>query len=169
MNGTMTLISYIILLTAGLIDLVVILRHDVLTMQQCGFNAQSYNKLLKVNGEVYSAKRLLPLAVLIGACTTMAQMSWIVILILAAVILAQALYLLFQKQEKSASMGKRSLRVYCITLALAIIIPALVSHFIPGDDTKSFNAASLTVLLEILCSPVLVMLANWMLPGRKAE
>ena len=166
---TMTLISYLILLAAGLLDLVAMVRHDVLTLQQCGFNSQSYNKLLKENSEVYSAKRLLPLAVLIGACTTMAQMSWIVVLILAAVILAQALYLLWPKKGKSARTGKRSWSVYGITLVLAIIIPALVSHFIPGDQNKSFSAASYTVLLEVLCSPVLVMLINWLLPGQKTE
>ena len=165
----MTLISYIILLAAGLLDLVAMLRHDVLTLQQCGFNSQNYNKLMKENGEVYSTKRLLPLAVLIGACTTMAQMSWIVVLILAAVILAQALYLLWPKREKPARMDKRSWSVYGITLALAIIIPALVSHFIPGDQTKSFSAAAFTVLMEVLCSPLLVMLVNWLLPGRKTE
>ena len=165
----MTLISYLSLLAAGLLDLAAMVRHDMLALQQCGFNSQNYNKLLKENAEIYSTKRLLPLAVLIGACTTMAQMSWIVVLILAAVVLAQALYLLWSKREKSARMGKRSWSVYGITLALAIIIPALVSHFIPGDQTKSFSAATYTVLLEVLCSPVLVMLVNWLLPGRKAE
>lgn len=165
----MTLYSHLILLAAGLLDLVAILRHDVLTLQQCGFNSQRYNKLLKDSGEIYSTKRLLALAVLIGACTTMAQMSWIVVLILAAVILTQALYLLWPKREKSVKTDKRSWGVLGITLVLAIIIPALVSHFIPGEQTKSFSAAAITVLMEVLCSPVFVMLVNWLLPGRKAE
>lgn len=161
----MTLISDLTLLAASLLDLVATLRHDMLALQQCGFNSQSYNKLLKENGEIYSAKWLLPFVVSMGALTTMAQRSWIVVLILAAVLLAHALYLLWPKREKPARMSKRAKRLFSIALALAIIIPALVSYI---SLNKIPNATSI-ILLEILCSPVLVMLVNRLLPGQKAE
>ncbi|MBR5725225.1 MAG: hypothetical protein IKX56_00660 [Muribaculaceae bacterium] len=163
----MELIAQTSLLAAAALDLIAMLRHDELTLQSCAHSNSDYNRLLKKNSEISSVKRLLPFAVTIGACTTMAQMSWIVVFILAAVILAQALYLLWPNREGTHKMGKRSWGVYCLALALAIILPALLGYFVPGSLIEGVRTAVWTILLEIIISPALVMLANWLPPRSK--
>ena len=163
----MELTAQISLLAAAALDLIVMLHYDVLTLQSCAHSNSNYNKLLKKNSEISSVKRLLPFAVTIGACTTMAQVSWIVVLILAAVILAQALYLLKPNREGSSKMDKHSWGVYCLALALALIPPVLLGYFVPGSLIEGVRTAVWTVLLEIIISPALAMLANWLLPRSK--
>lgn len=145
----MTLIAHILLLAAGLFDFLVILWHDVLTLQECGFDNSDYSKLLKDSSEFTSPKRLAGLAVLLGLCTNMAMMSWIVVFILGAVLLIQGAMTLFRENGKRPKPTERAMRIYTAVIVLAILVltaATLGLHYRGG----TIDACRGTAMLEIL-------------------
>jgi len=161
----MTLIAYISLLVAALLDLCVVLHRDMQVMQRNQYRCSNYNKWLRESGELSSPKRLLVLAVLIAIFTTMAQVSWIVVMLLAAALAIQAIVLLSAKgDEKRESLNKRSWRAYALAIVLTLAITAaagyLGSRTNETDATRS--AATITVMI-LAITPLLTMLVNWLL------
>ena len=105
---------------------------------------------------------------LIGVCTTMAQMSWIVVLILASPILAHGLYSLFRNLGKPPKSGTRSWIVFAIALLLGVAAAALTAHFmVRYAQVQGARVAAIAMLVELLVSPLFVMLANALLPRVK--
>lgn len=161
---TTTMIAYIALLIAALFDLFVMLRRDTLALQQCDFNNSAYNKHLQAIGEFTSTKRLLVIAVLIGVCTTMARMSWMVVSILAAVTLVQAIVLASKGRVKESSTSKRAIRLFATCIILSLLVVELARHLgsIKSEESATHDAA-IAALIAIVISPLIVMAANWIL------
>lgn len=158
----MTLIAYIILLVAGIFDLLVMLRLDTLSLQELEFDHKAYSKRLKDNGEFTSSKRLLALAVLLGLFTDMAQMSWIVVLILAAALLAQGIVLLLNNRGKRPAFSKRASGIYATSIALAVLVLGVIAgclaYYLGEADACRYTA--MAGLLLIVGSPLMTMVTN---------
>ena len=162
----MTITSYIILLAAALIDLCAMLRWDASCMRENDYSQSSYYNLLRTSGELTSLKRLLVLAVLIATCTTMAQMSWIVVILLAAVLVAQGIALLFSRQVEKT--GKRGTAL----IATGVVITLLLAGAAYGAGRRTaeldgIHAAAITAVMVLAVSPLLTMLCNWLLRPRQ--
>lgn len=148
------------MVAATLLDMCVMLKKDSLSLQQNGFNNKQYNALLKSEGEITSPKRLLVIAVLIGLLSTMAQ-SWIVVLVLAAVILAQAAYFLIRKTSEQPRAIWRSRKLTIMAITIAIIITGVVGYLsMRESETIAARNASITALVLLIISPALTMLMN---------
>ena len=161
----MLIIANISLLVVALFDLCMMLRYDSQVLHQCEYKNSAYWQRLNDASEFTSLKRLLALAVLIGACTTMARMSWMVVAILAIVLLAQAIVLMRKprvvNQDKS---NKRRARLFIAATVLALVIVAIVGYVgsLKGELIAAQSAAT-TALLVLVVSPVLVVLSNWLM------
>ncbi len=161
----MLIIANISLLVVALFDLCMMLRYDSQVLHQCEYKNSAYWQRLNDASEFTSLKRLLALAVLIGACTTMARMSWMVVAILAIVLLAQAIVLMRKpcvvNQDKS---NKRRARLLIAATVLALVIVAIVGYVgsLKGELIAAQSAAT-TALLVLVVSPVLVVLSNWLM------
>ena len=97
----------IALLVAALLDMIVLLCGDITAHRDNGHNNSRYYAWLNKSGELLSPKRLLLLAVFIATFTTMALQSWIVVMLLAALLLAQSIVLLSSRQWKLMASDKR--------------------------------------------------------------
>ena len=165
---TTTLIAFAALLAAALFDLCVMLLPETQALQQNGHSNSRYYSWLVKGDELTAPRRLLVLAVLIGCCTTMARSSWLVILLLAITLLAQGIVLLFSKGNKPSMLKKHAWLVYGTSIVLAVLATAggyiLGSHLSTIDALES--AATIAVILLAL-SPLLAMLANWLLTPLK--
>ena len=160
----MTTIAYITLLIAALFDLSVVLGRDLTAHQENEFSNRRYNAWLRKSGELSSLRRILVLAVLIGTCTTMAQMSWIVIMILAAVLLAQGIYLLSNNHWKLFGWNSRMARMFftAIILTLAAVgITGYLGSFTGNEDAT--RSAAIVAVIILAITPLLTMLTAWLL------
>lgn len=161
---TMTLTAYTVLIIAALVDYCTMLRWDILMLQQTGYSNTDYNKRLKSTGELTSTKRLLVLAILIGACTSMARMSWIVVLILAAVILAQAIMFISRRRGKQLVFNKRVVRLFASSAVITLLIVELAGYL--GSFKSEENAAqdaAIVALTATAVSPLITMVTNRLL------
>lgn len=161
----MLIIANISLLVVALFDLCMMLRYDSQVLHQCEYKNSAYWQRLNDASEFTSLKRLLALAVLIGACTTMARMSWMVVAILAIVLLAQAIVLMRKprvvNQDKS---NKRRARLFIATVVLALVIVAIVGYVGSlQSELIAAQSAATTAVLVLVASPVLVALSNWLM------
>lgn len=161
----MLIIANISLLVVALFDLCMMLRYDSQVLHQCEYKNSAYWQRLNDASEFTSLKRLLALAVLIGACTTMARMSWMVVAILAIVLLAQAIVLMRKPRVvKQGKSNKRRARLFIAATVLALVIVAIVGYVgsLKGELLAAQSAAT-TALLVLVVSPVLVVLSNWLM------
>jgi hypothetical protein len=165
----MTLIAQIILLAAGLFDFLVILWYDVLTLQECGFDNTDYSKLLKDSSEFTSPKRLIGLAVLLGLCTTMSIMSWIVVLILAAVLIIQGVETLIHEHGKRPKPVKRTKHIYATAIAPTVLILAAATGCLiyRGGAVDACRGTALLELLILIGSPFLAKAMNRLFGSQK--
>ena len=95
----MTIIAYTALAAAAILDLLIAMRQDAIALKNNHFSNNRFYAWLRESDELTSPKRLLFLTVLIACCTTMAQMSWIVVMILALVLLAQGIDALLSQRH----------------------------------------------------------------------
>ena len=160
----MTIIANIVMTVAAVLDLCVLLNLDSKMLQQSDYETSRYFKHLQESGEFTSTKRLLVYAVLIGACSTMARMSWMVMLLLAAAILAQAITLALSKIGKQVKLGKRGKRLYISTIVLSLLVIGLVIYIGHLNIlAEASQAAALLALLLASASPLIIILVNWIL------
>ncbi|MBR7011557.1 MAG: hypothetical protein IKI10_01550 [Muribaculaceae bacterium] len=161
----MTLIGYITLLVAAMLDMLVMLGMDMQAMQASGYSNRKYNNWLRESGELSSFKRVLVLAVLIGTCTTMAQMSWMVVVILAAVLLVQGIVLLRSwLGNKTLAFDRRAAGRYFTAIFITLIILAATGYL--GYRSGSVDAAHAVAIMAVMIlaiTPLLTMLTNWLL------
>lgn len=168
----MNQIANITLFAAALLDMLVLLGRDITAHRDNGHDNTRYYDWMKKSGEILSPKRLLPFTVFIATFTTMAQQSWIVVMILAATLLIQAIALLKGNQWRLMVSDKRTYQM----LALALFLVTLVGVFVIPDVFKQTDAllgtqvmAQCAVMLLVL-TPFLTMLVAWMLKkGRKVN
>lgn len=163
----MNLIANITLLVAALLDIIVLLGGDIADHRNNGHSNSKYYNWLSKSGEIMSLKRLLLLAVFVGTFTTMAQQSWMVVMILAAVMLAQGIYLLRQRQWKLLDDGKNAKRMLftAIFIVLCAIFGVCQSALRSSVGTTLF-ASRVTSMAAVMIAPItwlLTMLVAWVL------
>ena len=163
----MNLIANITLLVAALLDMIVLLGGDIADHRNNGHSNSKYYRWLNKSGEIMSLKRLLLLAVFVGTFTTMALQSWIVVMILAATLLIQGIYLLWRRQWKLLDDGKnaRKMLFTAIFIMLCAIFGVGQSALRSSVGTTLF-ASRVTSMTAVMIAPVtwlLTMLAAWAL------
>ena len=159
-----TLIAHLSLITAALLALLGMLRQDTTLLQLNHFNNSRFNSHLQEKDELFSAPRLVALAVLVGSITTMAKESWMVIIILAVVLAILGIYLLSKKRPDASHFNGRATRVYTISVILSIIAVAAADGFSMNPSLiNSVYDRALALELCTVISPLLVMLSNWLL------
>ncbi|MBR5685114.1 MAG: hypothetical protein IKX18_03040 [Muribaculaceae bacterium] len=164
----MTLIAFTVLLTSALLDLFGMLLPETYALQQNGRSNNRYYSWLVKGDELTAPRRLIVLAVLICCCTTMARSSWMVILLLGATLLAQGITLLLGSRNKSSQIEKRSWLVYITAIIIALL--GTSAAFILGrrlSTADGVQAAATTAVILLALSPLVAMLANWLLSPLK--
>lgn len=163
----MNLIANITLLVAALLDMIVLLGGDIADHRNNGHSNSKYYRWLNKSGEIMSLKRLLLLAVFVCTFTTMALQSWIVVMILAATLLIQGIYLLWRRQWKLLDDGKnaRQMLFTAIFIVLCAIFGVGQSALRSSVGTTLF-ASRVTSMAAVMIVPVtwlLTMLTAWVL------
>jgi CBS domain containing-hemolysin-like protein len=163
----MNLIANITLLVAALLDMIVLLGGDIADHRNNGHSNSKYYRWLNKSGEIMSLKRLLLLAVFVGTFTTMALQSWIVVMILAATLLIQGIYLLWRRQWKLLDDGKnaRKMLFTAIFIVLCAIFGVGQCALRSSVGTTLF-ASRVTSMAAVMIAPVtwlLTMLTAWVL------
>jgi len=163
----MNLIANITLLVAALLDMIVLLGGDIADHRNNGHSNSKYYRWLNKSGEIMSLKRLLLLAVFVGTFTTMALQSWMVVMILAATLLIQGIYLLWQRQWKLLDDGKnaRKMLFLAIVIVLCVIFGVGQSALRSSAGTMLF-ASRVTSMAAVMIAPVtwlLTMFTAWVL------
>ena len=151
----MNLIANITLLVAALLDMMVLLGGYIADHRNNGHSNSKYYRWLNKSGEIMSPKRLLLLGVFVGTFTTMAQQSWIVVMILAAVLLAQGIYLLRQRQWKLLDEGKNASRMLftAMFIVLCAIFGVGLSALRSSVGTALF-ASRVTSMVAVMIVPI---------------
>lgn len=163
----MNLIANITLLVAALLDMIVLLGGDIADHRNNGHSNSKYYLWLNKSGEIMSLKRLLLLAVFVCTFTTMALQSWIVVMILAATLLIQGIYLLWRRQWKLLDDGKnaRQMLFTAIVIVLCAIFGVGQSALRSSVGTTLF-ASRVTSMAAVMIVPItwlLTMLTAWVL------
>ena len=163
----MNLIANITLIVAALLDMIVLLGGDITDHRNNGHSNSKYYDWMNKSGKILSPKRLLPLAVFLGTFTTMALESWIVVMILAAVLLAQGIYLLSQRQWKLLDDGKYAKRMLFTAIFLALIaIVGVGQSGLKGTVGSTLFASRIASMAAVMIPPItwlLTMVSAWML------
>ena len=160
----MTLIAHISLAAAALIALCGMLRNDIAVLSQKGYSNKRFYSHLQESGDITSPARVAVLAVLMGSFTSMARDSWMVVLILAAVLAVTGIYLLCKKRSDTTPTGRRGMGIFSISLILAIVATGASATFNPSkSQVDSAHDASLMMQLLAIIAPLLVMLSNWLI------
>ena len=151
----MNLIANITLLVAALLDMIVLLGGDIADHRNNGHSNTKYYQWLNKSGELMSLKRLLLLAVFVCTFTTMALQSWIVVMILAATLLIQGIYLLWRRQWKLLDDGKnaRQMLFTAIFIVLCAIFGVGQSALRSSVGTTLF-ASRVTSMAAVMIAPV---------------
>ena len=151
----MNLIANITLLVAALLDMIVLLGGDIADHRNNGHSNSKYYRWLNKSGEIMSLKRLLLLAVFVCTFTTMALQSWIVVMILAATLLIQGIYLLWRRQWKLLDDGKnaRQMLFTAIFIVLCAIFGVGLSALRSSVGTTLF-ASRVTSMAAVMIAPV---------------
>ena len=151
----MNLIANITLLVAALLDMIVLLGGDIADHRNNGHSNTKYYRWLNKSGEIMSLKRLLLLAVFVCTFTTMALQSWIVVMILAATLLIQGIYLLWRRQWKLLDDGKnaRQMLFTAIFIVLCAIFGVGQSALRSSVGTTLF-ASRVTSMAAVMIAPV---------------
>ena len=163
----MNLIANITLLVAALLDMIVLLGGDIADHRNNGHSNSKYYRWLNKSGEIMSLKRLLLLAVFVCTFTTMALQSWIVVMILAATLLIQGIYLLWRRQWQLLDDGKnaRQMLFTAIFIVLCAIFGVGQSALRSSVGTTLF-ASRVTSMAAVMIVPItwlLTMLTAWVL------
>lgn len=151
----MNLIANITLLDAALLDMIVLLGGDIADHRNNGHSNSKYYRWLNKSGEIMSLKRLLLLAVFVCTFTTMALQSWIVVMILAATLLIQGIYLLWRRQWKLLDDGKnaRQMLFTAIFIVLCAIFGVGQSALRSSVGTTLF-ASRVTSMAAVMIVPI---------------
>ena len=159
-----SLVAFVIFLAAAIAYLGVMLRWDLQMFQQNSYFPSRYANWFKQNEEQFAVRRLLPVVVAVALLVPFVRDSFYVILILAAVLIAEAWAMLRQKSKIQLKYTKRIKLQF--SLAMLSGICAVVAVALTAGTYEACFAATLLVI----CSPALMLLANWLLtPYRKWE
>ena len=164
-----TLIAYSCLLVAALLDLLSMLRLDSAALQQHGFKNKRFYNWLRSNEQLTSPRRLVVLAVLVACCTSMARTSWMVIVLLAAVLAIQAIALMFSKSSSETEKANpRSWWIVIIACLLSLATAGVLGYLgWQGCIDSAAQAAAITAVILLALSPLVAMAANGLLGPKK--
>ena len=98
----------------------------------------------------------------------MARTSWMVIIFLGIILLVQGIALMLNKANRAALTRKRSRPVYCAAIVLALL--AASAAYAIGSRQDVVDAARAAATIEVITlalTPLLAMLANWLLSPLK--
>ena len=161
----MNLIANIVMTVSALFCMVVFLGGDITKHREMGHSNAKYSQWLRKSGELLSPKRLLLLVVFLGNLTTMAQESWIVIMILAAALLILGIAQLKGRQWKLMERDKRTDRMLSIVLWLVMLVGIFTIRgaYVHTNALFASHIMTMWALMFLLVTPFLTMLAAWML------
>ena len=160
----MNLIANIALTAAALLDTIVLLGGDINAHRDNGHSNSRYYSWLSKSDEFLSPKRLLLLAVFVGTLTTMAQQSWMVVMLFAAVLLIQAIVLLSQRHWKFMLWEKPGGRLLTAAVMLALIAVGAAAYYgIRNGMVYSSRITSIVAAMIPPVTPLLTMLVAWLL------
>ena len=163
----MNVIANVSLLVVSLLDMIVLLGGDITDHRNNSHSNSKYYKCLSTSGELMSPKRLLLLVLFVGTFTTMAQESWMVVMILAAVMLAQATYLLNQRQWKLLDNGQNAKRMLFTATFIALLALFGVGQSALRSSVGTIRFASrVTSMAAVMITPItwlLTMITAWVL------
>ena len=161
----MNLIANIVMTISALFCMVVFLGGDITKHREMGHSNAKYSQWLRKSGELLSPKRLLLLVVFLGNLTTMAQESWIVIMILAAALLILGIVQLKGRQWKLMERDKRTDRMLSIVLWLVMLVGIFTIRgaYVHTNALFASHIMTMWALMFLLVTPFLTMLAAWML------
>ena len=161
----MNLIANIVMTISALFCMVVFLGGDITKHREMGHSNAKYSQWLRKSGELLSPKRLLLLVVFLGNLTTMAQESWIVIMILATALLILGIVQLKGRQWKLMERDKRTDRMLSIVLWLVMLVGIFTIRgaYVHTNALFALHIMTMWALMFLLVTPFLTMLAAWML------
>ena len=161
----MNLIANIVMTISALFCMVVFLGGDITKHREMGHSNAKYSQWLRKSGELLSPKRLLLLVVFLGNLTTMAQESWIVIMILATALLILGIVQLKGRQWKLMERDKRTDRMLSIVLWLVMLVGIFTIRgaYVHTNALFASHIMTMWALMFLLVTPFLTMLAAWML------
>lgn len=161
----MNLIANIVMTVSALFCMVVFLGGDITKHREMGHSNAKYSQWLRKSGELLSPKRLLLLVVFLGNLTTMAQESWIVIMILATALLILGIVQLKGRQWKLMERDKRTDRMLSIVLWLVMLVGIFTIRgaYVHTNALFASHIMTMWALMFLLVTPFLTMLAAWML------
>lgn len=161
----MNLIANIVMTVSALFCMVVFLGGDITKHHEMGHSNAKYSQWLRKSGELLSPKRLLLLVVFLGNLTTMAQESWIVIMILATALLILGIVQLKGRQWKLMERDKRTDRMLSIVLCLVMLVGIFTIRgaYVHTNALFASHIMTMWALMFLLVTPLLTMLAAWML------
>lgn len=161
----MNLIANIVMTVSALFCLSVFLGGDITKHREMGHSNAKYSQWLRKSGELLSPKRLLLLAVFLGNLTTMAEESWIVVMILAAALLIMGIVQLKGRQWKLMERDKRTDRMLSIVLWLVMLVGIFMISSAYEQTNALFASHVMTMwaLMPLVVTPFLTMLVSWML------
>lgn len=157
-------IANIALLAAATIGLIAMLRWDLRALQLNGFQNNRYNAWLRQSSDLTSPKRLTVLAVLIACFTTMAQASWMVVMLLAVVLALLAIGMLVKKHDNPITATGHVVRRFATAMILAILaIGGIITLGKRLHETDTLRSAAMVAVMILAISPPLTMFTNWLL------
>lgn len=147
------LIANILLAVSAFFSLVAMLRWDLLILQGKDYSNKEFMTWLHDSEEIFSTKRVIPMAALMACATPWARESWIVVLLIAIAMAVLTVTLLISKRKVLFSL--RSTATVAVVMGLVATFAVLL-----------FNAhfsleAGMMLLLFTAFSYVLTMSANW--------
>lgn len=159
----MTIIAYTALAAATILDLLIAMRQDAIALKNNHFSNNRFYAWLRESDELTSPKRLLFLTVLIACCTTMAQMSWIVVMILALVLLAQGIHALLSQRHTPSAIKGRATRLYATASTLALAAVAIAGYLgYRSSEAEASQSTAFVAVMLLTISLLVIMSTNWL-------
>lgn len=154
---------YIALVSSCFLDLLAVMKRDLMMLQQNSYRNERYTRWFNMSGESTTPWR-------IGACIALFlllvhHLPQIVTAVLAIVILlANFFSYTFRRYKKPLVFTKRATRIYIVQLLLGVSAPLVL-----GLVSGSLYLAAKIALFVIIISPVFLLVANLLLsPVEKA-
>lgn len=147
------LIANILLAVSGFFSLVVMLRWDLLMLQDKEYSNKQFMTWLHDSDETFSTKRIIPMAALMACATSWARQSWMVVLLIAIAMVAVTTTLLIVKRKALFSLRSTATVSVVIGLVATCAVLMFRAHF--------SLEAGMMLLLFTAFSYVLAMGANW--------
>lgn len=147
----------IILASCAALDLIVVLKRDLMMLQQNSYRNERYIRWFNTSSETTSPWRM-------GACIALFLLlvnnlpELLANIISAGILFANFIAFIKRKYKKPLVFTKRAIRLYVVICILAFALPVVL-----GVTTHSFSLANKLVVLSIVISPFFIILSNLLL------